>query len=309
MALNPSGTTTTYSPGTTGTAEAVVADDRRTMLLNRAAWGAVFAGVATALVIQLLLNILGLGVGASSLDASNAADNPSASGFSLTAGIWWTISGIIASFVGGAIAGRLCGSSNVNTARWHGFVSWAATTLVVFYLLTSAVGGILGGTFNALGSTLGGVGKTAASAVSGVAQGADQNAIESRVRELVNPNDAQSVQDSVVSYIRASINGDQQAAQAAKDRAVNGVAKLANISPDEARGRVDQMTQQMQQTAQQAKDQAARAAEATRKGVASAGIFGFIALVLGAAAAWIGGGVGTPKRETAVLPADAGRLT
>ena len=309
MTLAPSSTTTSYTSGVSvsGPSEDVVADDRRTMLLNRATWGAIFAGVAAALVVQLLLNILGLGVGASSLDASNAADNPTASGFSLTAGIWWTASGIIASFVGGVVAGRLCGSSNANTARWHGFVSWAVTTLVVFYLLTTAVGGILGGTFNALGSTLSGVGKTAASAVSGVAQGSDSNAIEARVRQLVNPSEAQSVQDSVVAYVRATINGDQQAAQAAKDRAVDGVAKQANISPDEARARVDQMTQQIQQTAQQTKDQAARAAEATRKGVATAGIYGFAALVLGALAAWIGGGIGTPRREVAVVPAGTAR--
>ena len=286
----------------TGLNEEVVADDRRTMLLNRASWGAVFAGVVAALVIQLLLNILGLGVGASSLDASNAADNPTASGFSLTAGIWWVVSGIIASFVGGLVAGRLSGSSSTNTARWHGFVSWATATLVVFYLLASAVGGILGGTFSALGSTLGGVGKTAASAVSGVAQGGGGNAIEAQVRQLVNPNDAQSVQDSLVAYIRASVSGDQQAAQAAKDRAVNGLAKVANISPDEARARVDQATQQAQQAAQQVKDKAAQAAEATRKGVASAGIYGFVALLTGAVAAWIGGGGGTPNRETAVVP-------
>jgi hypothetical protein len=300
MAMTPGGIGAPHSPAL-GTTEAVVPDDRRTMLLNRISWGAVLAGVAAALVVQLLLNILGLGVGASSLDVANAGDNPTASGFSLSAGIWWTLSGIIASFVGGAAAGRLCGTGSVNTARWHGFVAWATATLIIFYLLTSAVGGILGGTFSALGSTLGGVGKTAASAVSGVAQGADTNVIEARVRQLVNPNDAQSVQDSVVAYIRASVSGDQQAAEAAKDRAVTGVARATNINPDEARSRVDQAAQQVQQTVQQAKDQAARAAEATRKGVASAGIFGFIALVLGAIAAWFGGGVGAPKRETTAL--------
>jgi len=49
------------------------------------------------------------------------------------------------------------------------------------------------------------------------------------------------------------------------------------------------------------KQKAQQAAEATRKGVASAGIFGFIALALGAVASWFGGGVGAPRRETAVV--------
>lgn len=285
--------------------ETILPDDQRTSLLNRVSWGAILAGVAAALVVQLLLNILGLGVGASSLDAWNTTDNPSASAFSTSAGIWWTVSGIIASFVGGVVAGRLCGAAQVNTARWHGFVSWCTATLVIFWLLTSAIGGILGGAFNALGSTLGGVGRTAASAVSGVAQNTDGNALEARVRQLVNPTDAQSVQNEVVAYIRASVSGDQQAANAARDRAVDSLAKVANISPDEARNRLNQAQQQYQQTVDQAKQKAAQAAEAARKGVASAGIYGFIALVLGAIAAWFGGGVGTPHRETAVVATGA----
>lgn len=163
MAISPA-----HGTGTAG--EAVVPDDRRTLLRNRVSWGAILAGVAAALVTQLLLNMLGLGVGASSLDAMNTGDNPSASGFSISAGVWWTLSGIIASLIGGVVAGRLCGTSDGNTAHWHGFVSWAVTTLLIFYLLTSVVGGIIGGTFSALGSTVGTTGRGAASAVSGVAK-------------------------------------------------------------------------------------------------------------------------------------------
>jgi len=301
MALIP-----TY-PGSAGsTAEAVVGDDHRTHLRNRVSWGAILAGVATALVVQLLLNILGVGIGASSLDAANTGDNPSASGFSLTAGIWWTLSGIIASFAGGIVAGRLCGTSDNNTAHWHGFVSWCVATLIIFYLLTSAVGGIIGGTFNALGSTVGAAGRGAASAVSGIAQNTNGDAVQGQIQRLVNPNGAQSAQDDIVAYIRASVNGDQAGAAAARDRAVDSLAKTANISPDEARTRLQQAEQQARQGADQVKQKAQQAAEATRKGVASAGLFGFVALALGAVASWIGGGVGAPRRETTVVP--AGRM-
>lgn len=288
MSANASHSSTTTSYAT---------DEQRTFLRNRISWGAVFAGVAAALVVQLLLNILGVGIGMSSVSADNMADNPTAGGFSTTAGIWWTLSGIIASLVGGIVAGRLCGTSDNNTARWHGFVAWAAATLVLFYLLTSAVGGIIGGTFNALGSTLGGVGRTAAATVSGAASATDGDALAAQVRRMVNPNDTQSVQDNVVAYIRATANGDQAAATAARDRAVDSMAKAANISPDEARTRIGQAEQQYRQTVDQAKATAQRAAETTRKGVATAGIFGFVALALGAVAAWIGGGMGAPRPE------------
>lgn len=283
----------------TASAEAVVPDDRLTHLRNRVSWGAVFAGVVAALVAQLVLNLLGLGVGASSLDANNLGDNPAASTFSMTAGIWWTVSGIVASLVGGIVAGRLCGTSDANTARWHGFVSWCAATLIMFYLLTSAVGGIIGGTFNALGSTLSTAGRGAASAVSGVAENSDGNALAAQAKRLINPNDAQSAQDNVVTYIRATVNGDKPAADAARDRAVDSIARASNISPDEARTRLQQAEQQARQAADTAKQKAQQAAEATRKGVATAGIFGFVALMLGALAAWLGGGFGAPRRETA----------
>jgi len=288
--------------------DTLVADARRTLLLNRVSWGAIFAGVAAAIVIQLLLSILGVGVGASSLDVANPSDNPTAGGFSIDATIWWVVSGIIAAFVGGLIAGRLCGAGTRSTASWHGFVSWCVSTLVVVYLLTSAVGGLLGGAFSALGSTLGGVGKAATSAVSGVAQTAQGSgagdALQAQVRRLVNPNDTQNVESDISTYIRASISGNTQAADAARDQAVNDLARTANISPDEAKARINQAQQQYQQTVDQAKQKAAQAAEATRKGAAQAGLYGFVALVLGAIAAWIGGAVGAPRRERSPLRDD-----
>ena len=125
-------------------------------------WGAIIAGVVAALVVQLLLNLLGIGIGAAALSAANPAENPDAGTFSIGAGLWWTLSGIIASFCGGVVAGRLCGVTKVSTARWHGFVAWCVTTLVIFYLLTNSLGGVVGGSLSALGSTLSGATRSAA---------------------------------------------------------------------------------------------------------------------------------------------------
>jgi hypothetical protein len=275
----------------------VIPDDRRTNLLNRISWGAVLAGVATSLVAQLLLNLLGIGIGLATVTAANPAENPNPGTFSIVAAVWWTVSGIIAAFLGALAAGRLCGAAYPNTARWHGLITWATTTLVVFYLLSSAIGGILGGAFSALGNTISGVGKTVANAAGPVAQAAGGNdALDAQVRSLVNPNDTQSLRDDVGRYIRASVTGNQQQANAAREQVVNGIAQTAGISPEEARGRLAQLEQQYRQTADQAKQQAQQAAETARKTAAQAGIFSVIALLLGAIAAWFGGGVGTPRR-------------
>ena len=68
------------------------AEDMRTIMLNRVSWAAVFAGVVAALVTHLLLNMLGVGIGAATLDPAGG-DNPEARTFSIMAGIWWTLSG------------------------------------------------------------------------------------------------------------------------------------------------------------------------------------------------------------------------
>jgi hypothetical protein len=295
MAISPN------QPTAGAAATGITSEEWHAYLFNRASWGAIIAGVVAALVVQLLLNLLGIGIGAASLSAANPAENPDASAFSIGAGLWWTLSGIVASFCGGVVAGRLCGVTQLNTARWHGFVTWCVTTLVIFYLLTNALSGIVGGSLSALGNTLGGVARSTASAVSGAVQGADTGGLEAQVRSLVNPSDTQSVQNNLLSYIRASATGDQQAANAARDQAVNDLARVANISPDEARNRLNQVEQHYRQTLDQAKQQAIRAAEVSRQTASRAGFFGFIALVLGAIAAWFGGGIGASGPVTAAF--------
>src|ERR1700761_4249513 len=76
------------------------AEDVRTIMINEVSWAGVLAGVVVALVTQLILNMLGIGIGAATL-SPGAGDNPSASSFSIGAGIWWTVSGILAALAGG----------------------------------------------------------------------------------------------------------------------------------------------------------------------------------------------------------------
>lgn len=308
MALAPDDLSTSAAygaPSYAGSGQAVVADDNRTHIMNRVSWGAIFAGVAVTLFTLLLLNVLGVGIGLSALDAINASNNPDAGNASMTAGIWFGVSLIVASFFGAAAAGRLCGTSQVNTARWHGFTSWATTALVLVVLLSSGVGSLIGGTFNVLGSAVGGVGKAASSAVSSAVGGGD--GLTNQVKGLVNPNDQQNAQDDVTAYVQASLNGDTKAADAAREKAVNDVAKAANISPDEARKKIDQVVTSTKQTVAEAKDKAAQAAEATRKAVSQGSLFLVGGLFLAGLAGWLGGGAGRPHRETSLVVPTSGR--
>ena len=161
--------------------------------------------------------MLGIGIGIATLDPGTG-DNPAISTFSIAAGIWYLVAGIIAAYAGGYIAGRLSGSSFDSTAALHGVTSWAAATLVIFYLLTTAVGGIMGGVFSSVGVVLGGAGRTAATAAQvaapGLANAADPfAAIERQLRDAAGRNDPAAFRDVAVTAVRAAFTGDQAQAQ------------------------------------------------------------------------------------------------
>jgi hypothetical protein len=268
-------------------------EDFRTVMLNRVSWAAVLAGVVVMLVTQLLLNMLGIGIGIATLDPGTG-DNPAASTFSIGAAIWWTLSGIIASFVGGYVAGRLSGRPKESTTGWHGITAWALTTLLIFYLLTSTVGAIVGGTFSTVSNALGGLTQTAATTAAPALANADPfAAIENRVRAATGGEDPAALRDAAIASVRAAVTGDQAQAQEAQNRAAEALARAQNIPVEEARAQVAGYAQEYQQTVDQAQQQATEAADTAASIVSTAALFGFIALVLGAIAAWFGGRFGT----------------
>jgi hypothetical protein len=168
----------------------------------------------------------------------------------------------------------------------------------VFYLLTTAVGGIIGGVFSGISGAMGGLGRTAVSAgqvaAPGLATATDPfEAIERQLREASGGNDPAALRDAAVAAVRAALTGDQRQAQEARERAAQALAKAENVSIEDARNRVAQYEQQYRQTIEQAKQQAVQAAQTTAKVVSRGALFGFLALVLGAIAAWFGGRSGT----------------
>ena len=52
----------------------------QTIELNKVSWGAIFAGVVVALVVQALLTMLGVGIGVATLDPGTS-DNPDGATF------------------------------------------------------------------------------------------------------------------------------------------------------------------------------------------------------------------------------------
>lgn len=278
--------------------------------LHQVSWGAIFAGAVTALVAQLILNMIGVGVGLASLGGTTA-DNPAASTFSLGAGLWWVVSGILASLAGGFLAGRLCGRPVGSTAGFHGLVSWAVTTLVVLYLLTSAAGGLLGGALGTVTSVIGGTGSALGGAAQTVAQAAAPSlskianpleGIEDKVRQQASGQDPQALRDAAVGAIRAVLTGDEAQKEQAEARAADALAKAQGIPADEARGQIKDYRRQYEEAVTSAKKKAEAAAIATKSAATQGAFYGALALLLGALAAFLGGRLGTvsPRAYDAV---------
>lgn len=141
------------------------ADNLRS-LNSAVSWGAIAAGAAAASALSLILLILGVGLGLSCVSPWTR-EGVSATTFGVSTILWLTLTQLLASAMGGYLAGRLrtkwteVHSDEVyfrDTA--HGFLAWAVASLATAALLTSVIGSILSGNVQA-GST---VGSAAASA-------------------------------------------------------------------------------------------------------------------------------------------------
>lgn len=136
--------------------------------LNAVSWGAILAGAAAAAALSLSLLILGTGLGLSSVSPW-AFSGVTATTFGVTTILWLTFTQLIASGVGGYIAGRL-------RTKWvdtqfdevyfrdtaHGFLAWAVAALATAALLTSVISSIVSGGIQAGVTAAGDVASTAA---------------------------------------------------------------------------------------------------------------------------------------------------
>jgi len=134
-------------------------------LYKRVSWGAVFAGLVIGLAINLVLSLLGVALGASTIDPMRG-DTPG-KGIAIGAGIWLLISGLISTYIGARLAAYLSGSVRKADGALHGILTWGAATLLTAFLLTSAMGSLIGGAMGVVGHAAGGAGQAAVASSDG----------------------------------------------------------------------------------------------------------------------------------------------
>jgi MFS family permease len=115
-------------------------------------WGAVWAGAIASAALSVILLFLGVGLGLSSISPwFERSAGSVATTVAVSAIAWVTLTQILASGLGGYMAGRLRGHWHRvhdhevyfrDTA--HGLVAWSVATLVMGVLMASGIGNVLG---------------------------------------------------------------------------------------------------------------------------------------------------------------------
>lgn len=256
-------------------------------------WAAIFAGAAAAASLSLLLILLGAGLGFSAVSPW-ADEGVGAKALGFTAIIWLAVTQIIASGMGGYLAGRLRvkwssmhGDEVYFRDTAHGFLSWAVATLVSAVLIASSLSSVIGSGVQATANVASG----AASAVTSAAgehmrKGGGDKGPEYFIDSLFRNDQgtALSEQDvrSVVS--RILVRGLHDGELNAEDRSYLAqiVAQRTNLTQPEAEQRVDQVYAKAHQAIEEAKVKAKEAADTAAKVAAWTTLWMFITLLIGA---------------------------
>lgn len=107
-------------------------------------WDAVIAGVAVAIALGALLNILGLAIGATSANPFKM-DGDEVTAFTIGGGLWVAFSNAVALQVGAYIAARAAKYPDHNKGMFQGLAVWGVAFVLAFAALGSGAGGVLRG--------------------------------------------------------------------------------------------------------------------------------------------------------------------
>lgn len=282
-------------------------------------WGAIVAGAVGMAAFSLILLTLGTGLGLSSLSPWPGS-GAHARTFGAAVVIWIFVSQIMASGLGGYLAGRLrrhwpsiSGDETHFRDTAHGFLAWALATLLMAGLLASTVSGL--GRTAAVAAAEAGV--HTAAGLGGVDRGNAQAAWQTwpvgyLIDGMLRPVDGAPAQaETRPEQALATVTQKQEIARIFLNALPSGgalsqedthyvsqvVAQQTGLSPADAQARVSTTYSRLQDK-MNAFDTAARAAaDEARKATIHATLWLFVSLLMGAFAASYMATVGGRLRE------------
>lgn len=231
-------------------------------------WKSIFAGLFVAVIVNLLLTALGVGIGGTSA-SSLIENNENARGLATGAAVWIAIAGLISLAAGGYFAAR---TSHFITAR-VGAVQGVVIAAIFFTFMIYGAGVTIGAAGKGLSSVAGAVG----AGVGDVASSPEvQNVVQKALGDSALKSDpATVVQGLVVRLLRGDVQGTK-----------TYFAYQTGLDAAEVDTRMASLQQEFNETLRTIGTKAANAASA-------AGWTLFTTLLLGVAAAAFGGAMGS----------------
>lgn len=289
-------------------------------LTSGASWGAILAGATAAASLTLILLLLGVGFGLSSVSPWSG-EGISAGTLSISAILWITFMSLVASGVGGYVAGRL-------RTKWvgihtdevyfrdtaHGFLAWGISTLAMATLLTSATGAIITGGAKASAEVAGGIASTASTAMTGAAATAasqdGDNPLNYFIDSLFRSDTSRSGQGMGSSEQDSANNTTSEVTRIFANALAEGdlpeedlrhVARLVsqntNLTQQQAERRVTEVYDRTQQRLEELETSAKEAADTAKKASAYASLWFSVALLIGAFVACLAAICGGRQRD------------
>lgn len=278
-------------------------------------WAAIFAGAAAAAALSLVLLILGTGLGFSAVSAWSGK-GISGTTFSVSTIVWVTLMSVVASAIGGYIAGRLRNRWLATAAdevyfrdTAHGFLAWAVATLATATLLTSVVTAIVGAGAETGTNIIDSATSTATAVASANKNTSDENeaqtggmnsGLTSYFTDMLFRKDATAAATGTTTapgvepepgsdaakaeVARIYINAIATGALATEDAryAAQVVAQSTGLSQQDAERRVTDVFKLLQTKLRDAETATRDAAEKARKATAYGSLWLFVSLLAGA---------------------------
>lgn len=242
-------------------------------------WRSVLAGFFISLLSFSILLSLGMAIGGSSFQWGQDG-----SAWTWSSTLWIIGSTIISLFAGSYVAGRI---SNYMTMR-IGAVQGIVIASLFFSLVLYQMGTTLGWVGSRIGSAIGNVGEMATRAM-------DNPEVQAAGRDLLSNLNLQVPPEQVIrGVVTRLVQGDTAGAR-------DYLARQANVPPEEAQRRIDQAMTVVSQ-------QAEEITEAASRTVAGLGWGLFALLLLGSAAAALGGGMGSRENHRHPLTREEGEF-
>ncbi len=270
-------------------------------LPSRVSWGAIISGGLVAVTVGAMFNILGVAIGAGTIDPTIPGETPAASTFGIAGAIWLMLSNLLGLAAGGYVAARLSGTADDTDGVLHGLSVWAIAFLVSAVLL----GNVAAGTARGVGAMVQGVASTASSAAveampDGASLSMNPEALAERLQSSLQGggNPASMTEDqrrAEMTRLVAERARSGSFTPAARDRLTALAAAEFEIPQDQAAQRIQELEAEATRLTQRAETEARQAAEAAANGAAIGAYWLFATLLLGAAAAVIGAKLGTRK--------------